>query len=124
MAGKDFGGRMSVRLASGALLSLRGNFTVKGAGQSNEAIVNQDDSVDRVGKPEAKTAEVTLKDGGVDFNTVMTAPRQNITIFEEFTNTTHYFFNAFFAGEPSSNRMNGEVSGLTIVGETYSKTEG
>jgi hypothetical protein len=123
MAGKDFGGRMSVRLASGELLTIRGTFAVMGAGQSNEATVNQDGSTDRVGTPTAMRAEVTFVDKGIDFNTLMTAPRQNITIFEEFTTVTHYFFDAFFAGEPNSNRMNGEMSGLSIVGETYRKTE-
>jgi len=40
-------------------------------------------------------------------------------VHEEFTSVTHYFFNAFFSGEPSSNRLNGELSGLQIVAETY-----
>jgi len=120
MSGNDFGGRMTARLASGFLLSLRGNFTVMSAGQSNEAITNQDGSTDRVGTPTAPRAEVTFKDASnVDFNVLMTAPRQNFTVHEEFTSVTHYFFNAFFSGEPSSNRLNGELSGLQIVAETY-----
>lgn len=120
MAGNDFGGRMTARLASGSLLSLRGNFTVMSAGQSNEAITNQDGSTDRVGTPTAPRAEVTFKDASdVDFNTLMTAPRQNFTVHEQFTGVTHYFFNAFFSGEPSANRLNGELSGLQIVAETY-----
>jgi hypothetical protein len=120
MAGNDFGGRMTARLASGSLLSLRGNFTVMSAGQSNEAITNQDGSTDRIGTPTAPRAEVTFKDASdVDFNALMTAPRQNFTVHEEFTGVTHYFFNAFFGGEPSSNRLNGELSGLQIIAETY-----
>ncbi|AYM13067.1 hypothetical protein G6L58_17280 [Agrobacterium tumefaciens] len=120
MAGNDFGGRMTVRLANGALLALRGNFTVLSAGQSNEAVTNQDGSTDRVGTPTAPRAEVTFKDASdVDFNALMTAARQNFTIQEEFTGVTHHYFNAFFSGEPSSNRLNGELSGLQIVAEAY-----
>ncbi|MBB4952762.1 hypothetical protein H4S14_000804 [Agrobacterium vitis] len=124
MASKDFGGRMTVRTSTGALLAMRGSFSITASGQSNEVEVAQDGSADRVGKPTAYRAEVTFKDDGVDFTTVMTAARQNFTIFEEFTNVTHYFFNAFFTGEPVSNRINGEVTGLTIVGESYRRTDG
>lgn len=122
MAGKDFGGRMSVRLSTGALISLRGTFELMPARQSNESITNQDGSTDRVGTPTSPRANVTFKDGAVDLDAIMLAARQNVTITEEFTGTAHYFLNAFFTGEPSVNRMNGEVSGLQIVGEDYRKT--
>lgn len=124
MAGKDFGGRMTVRLATGALISLRGTFEVMPARQSNESITNQDGSTDRVGTPTSPRANVTFKDGDIDLDAIMRAARQNMTITEEFTGTAHYFLNAFFTGEPSVNRMNGEVTGLVIVGEDYRKTVG
>lgn len=124
MAGNDFGGRMSVRLSDGSTLSLRGTFTIMRSDQSNEVITNQDGSPDRVGTPVAPRAEVTFKDGGRDFSALMRAARQNFVIKEEFTGVTHHFISAFFAGEPSSNRMNGEVSGLTIVATTYRRTGG
>lgn len=122
MAGNDFGGRMTVRLSSGPLLSLRGTFTVLSAGQSNESITNQDGSIDRVGTPTAPRAEVTFKDAGdIDFDALMRAPRQNVTIHEENNSVAHHYFNAFFSGEPSINRINGEVSGLQIVGDKYQR---
>jgi hypothetical protein len=124
MAGNDFGGRMSVRLSSGATLPLRGTFTVMGSDQSNEAVTNQDNSVDRVGTPVSPSAEVTFADSGVDYGALMKAPRQNIVITEEFTGVTHHFINAFMTGRNSNNRISGEVSGLTIVAETYRKTGG
>lgn len=124
MAGKDFGGRISVRLATGTLVSLRGTFEVMPARQSNESMTNQDGSTDRVGTPTSPRANVTFKAGDVDVSAIMTAARQNITITEEFTGVGHYFLNAFFAGEPSVNRLNGEVSGLQIVGEDYRETKG
>ena len=124
MAGNDFGGRMSVRLSGGNTLALRGTFTVMASDQSNEAITNQDNSVDRVGTPIAPRAEVSFKDEGIDFSDVMKAARQNFVITEEFTGVQHHFIRAFFSGEPSINRMNGEVTGLTIVGSTYRKTGG
>lgn len=124
MAGKDFGGRMSVRLSSGQLIPLRGTFTVMGSTQSNEAITNQDGSTDRVGTPVSPTAEFSSADSGVDYDALLKAPRQNIVVTEEFTGITHHYISAFFTGRESNNRMNGEVSGVGIVGETYRRTGG
>lgn len=124
MAGKDFGGRMQVRLSSGVPLSLRGTFSVLAGRQSIEAVTNQDGSTDRVGTPTAPRANVTFKDGGIDLSALMEAPRQNIVITEEMTGVTHHFIDAFFSGESENNRINGEVSGLTIVGDTYRRTGG
>lgn len=122
MAGKDFGGRMSVRLASGALIALRGTFSNMPARQSTERITNQDGSTDRIATPVSPTADINFKDDGLDLQAIMEAPRQNMTINEEFTGVTHYFFNAFFAGNPQTNRVNGEVTGVQIVAEDYRKT--
>ncbi len=124
MAGKDFGGRMSVRLSSGGFLSLRGTFSVMRGRQSNEAITNQDNSTDRIGTPTSPRANVVFADSGIDLDALMTAPRQNIVITEEFTGVTHHYISAFFTGDSDNNRLNGEVSGLTIVGEDYRRTGG
>lgn len=124
MADKDFGGRMSVRLSSGEYLSLRGTFSVQRGRQSNEAITNQDGSNDRIGTPTSPRANVVFKDSGIDFDALMRAPRQNIVIIEEFTGVTHHFISAFFAGDSDSNRLNGEVSGLTISASNYTRTGG
>jgi hypothetical protein len=124
MAGSDFGGRMSVRLSSGSTISFRGTFNVMPARQSVEAITNQDGSTDRVGTPVSPGAELTFKDSGDNLAAIMEAPRQNIVVSEEFTGVQHHFISAFFSGQPSVNRNNGEVSGLSIVAETYRKTGG
>lgn len=122
MAGKDFGGRMSVRLSDGSTLPLRGNFTLMDSDQSNEAMTNQDNSVDRIGTPVSPSAEVTFSDSGVETTALMKAARQNFVVTEDFTGVTHHFINAFFTGRASKNRMTGEVSGLVITAETYRKT--
>lgn len=124
MAGKDFGGRMTVRLADGKRLPLRGTFSVMRGRQSNESTTNQDGSVDRVGTPTSPRANVNFADSGVDLDALMTAARQDIVISEEFTGVQHHYINAFFTGDSDNNRVNGEVSGLTIVAEDYRRTGG
>lgn len=124
MAGKDFGGRMSVRLADGRRLPLRGTFSVMRGRQSNEALTNQDGSTDRIGTPTSPRANVSFADPGIDLDALMTAPRQDIVISEEFTGVQHHYIGAFFTGDSDNNRMNGEVTGLTIVGEDYRRTGG
>jgi hypothetical protein len=124
MAGKDFGGRMNVRLSSGGTLSLRGTFNVMAGRMSVEGITNQDGSTDRSMTPTAPRATVNFKDGGIDLAALIEAPRQNIVINEENTGVTHHFIEAFFAGESDSNRINGEVSGLTISADAYRRTGG
>lgn len=124
MAGNDFGGRMSVRLSSGSTIAFRATFNVMPARQSVESITNQDGSTDRVATPTSPSAELTFPDSGIDLVAVMEAPRQNIVVTEEFTGKQHHFISAFFSGQPSVNRINGEVSGLSIVAETYRKTGG
>jgi hypothetical protein len=122
--GMDFGGRMVVRLSDGTVMSLRGTFNVNPSGQSNEAVTNQDGSIDRVGTPQPYRAEVVIRDDNADLDALMRSPRVNVTITEEFTGVTHYYTNAFFSGDPQSNRLNGELSGLTINSEQYSRGAG
>jgi hypothetical protein len=123
MAGKDFGGRMNVRLSSGRMLALRGTFSVSSGSASSEATTNQDASMDRVFTPRSPSAVITFRDD-VDADDLLLAPRQNIVINEEHTGVTHHFIDAVFTGTHEANRINGEASGVTIVGETYRKTGG
>ena len=122
--GKDFGGRMVVRLSTGTVMSLRGTFNVNVAGMSTDTITNQDGSIDRTATPMPYRAEISIRDDNVDLNALMTSPRGNVTIIEDFTGVTHYFTNAFFSGDPQSNRLNGEMTGLTINSEQYSRGNG
>lgn len=124
MAGNDFGGRVSVRLADGARLSLRGTFSVMRGRLSAEALTSMDGSTDRVFTPTSPRANVVFKDSGVDLDALIGAARQNIVITEEKTGVTHHYLNAFFTGDSDNNRVNGEVTGLVIVGEDYRETRG
>ena len=121
--GKEFGGKITVRTSSGEMFSLRGTMNFDTASQSNEAITNQDGSVDRVATPQARTAEFNFADRGINYDALMKAPRFNVTFDEEFTGATHLFTSAFIVGKPSINGVNGEVSGLSIAAESYTRIE-
>lgn len=122
--GKDFGGRMVVRLSNGTVMSLRGTFNVNTAGMSTDVITNQDGSVDRTVTPMPFRAELNIRDDDADLNALMIAPRGNVTITEDHTGVTHFYTNAFFSGDPQSNRLTGEITGLTINSEQYSRSAG
>ncbi len=121
MAGKDFGGVIRFRDTSGRNLTLRGTFNVMPSDRSVEGIVNQDGSPDRVFTPQAPRAEIVLADKNVDLATLMGDDRQDMTIVEDNTGVVHSYINAFYTGDPSSNRLNGEVSGVGIMAEAYRK---
>jgi hypothetical protein len=121
MAGSDFGGEMRLRLADGRNATLRSAFTLGASGISSESVTNQDGSVDRVASPRPRTAEVTLKDEGIDMNQLLRAARQDIYIAEDFTGVNHIFVSAIITGDPRSNRANGEVSGLQIEASGYER---
>lgn len=119
MADRDYGGRMRITSSLDYAFSPRGTINVSGAHSSNEAITNQDGSVDRVVTPSAPTGEVVVADDGYDYDSLLNYPRHNITIVEEKTGVTHLFTKAFWTGKPSSNRLNGELTQLGIVAQFY-----
>jgi len=121
MAGKDFGGVMKFRDSSGRNMALRGTFNVFPSSSTVEGVVNQDGSPDRVVTPAAPRAEIVFADKGVDLGTLMGDDRRDVTIVEEFTGAIHLFTQAFYTGEPQSNRLNGEVSGVGIMAASYRK---
>jgi hypothetical protein len=122
--GQNFGGRISLRLSTGEMFPLRGTLNLNTAGQSNEAVTNQDGSVDRVGTPQPRRAEISFADKGIDYDALMKADRFNVTVIEDFTGVTHYFTDSFVVGDPQQNRANGEVTGLSISAEKYSRDNG
>ncbi|HXV31859.1 MAG TPA: phage tail tube protein [Sinorhizobium sp.] len=122
--GKDFGGKMSLRLSSGELISIRGTFNVSPTSAEISSVTNQDNSVDRISTPAAPRIEIVTADGGWDYEKLMNGPRFNATIVEEFTGVTHYMNGGFFSGRPVINRLNGEVSGLAIEGGAYNRSGG
>ena len=119
MAGKDYGGQIRLRLSSGESLSLRGTMTLMTAGRSVEAVVNQDRSTDRVSTLTPYAFEMSFADTGEDMEALMKADRFDATFIEDDTGVSHYYTRAFFTGEPSINRMNGEVTGLAGAAEAY-----
>ena len=121
MAGMDFGGKIIVTSSRGYKLSLRGTINVNPSQQSNEALTNQDGSVDRIITPAAPGAELTFRDEGGDWQARLDGPRENLTIVEEKTGVTHLFTGAFWTGRPTINRVNGEVTGVQIVADYYRK---
>lgn len=119
--GQKYGGKIVVRLSSGEVFSLRGTFGIMPSSQSNEAIVNQDGSVDIVGTPQGRRFELNFADKGIDYDALMKGPRFNVTAIEEFTGVIHYFSDAGMIGDPNINRVNGEVTGLSGIAEGYNR---
>jgi hypothetical protein len=116
------GGRISMRLSTGLLISMRGGMTIMPSGQSNEIITNQDSTISVVATPMARRFEMTFEDRGIDYDALMKADAFNVTFVEEFTGVTHYFTDAYMVGDPSINRGTGEVSGLSGAAQAYSRT--
>lgn len=123
MGKKDFGGVIRMRLSTGELIPLRGMLSMNTAGISAEAITNQDGTVDRSMTPQARRAEFSFADRGLDHDKLMQSDRFNVTFIEDSTGVTHYFSRAFVVGDPAKNRINGEVTGISIAAEAYRKTE-
>lgn len=73
MAGKDFGGKISVTSSLGYKLSLRGTINVQPTAQSNEPITNQDGSTDRIMTPVAPMADLTFRDEGGNWQSRISA---------------------------------------------------
>ncbi|MFD1328294.1 phage tail tube protein [Mycoplana ramosa] len=123
MGKKDFGGLIRMKLSSGEVISLRGTLNMNTSGVSSEAIANQDGSVDRTMTPQPRRAEFTFADRGLNHDKLMKSDRFNVTFIEDTTGVTHFFTKAFLVGDPQKNRINGEVTGLSIAAEGYRKTE-
>ncbi len=121
MAGNDYGGQIRFRTSSGLTFSLRGTMNLKTSGVSVEAVVNQDRSTDRVSTLTPYGWEMSCADGGQDMEALMQADRFDATFIEDKTGVSHYFTRSFFTGDPSTNRMNGEISGLSGAAESYAR---
>lgn len=124
MSGKDFGGRITMRLSTGQTFSLRGNCQHMPARNSVEPITNQDASLDRIATPRSPSFEISFADKGVPLDVLMEADRFNVTFDEEFTGITHLYTGGFMTGEPTVNRLNGEVTGLGGSAESYNRIGG
>lgn len=121
MSKNKYGGIIECRLSTGVLLSIRGTVSLMTSGRSNEAMTNQDGSTDRVMTPTARRAEIVFADRGEDYDALMKADNFDATFIERDNGVTHYYTSCFVTGEPSINRLNGEVTGLTLVADAYNR---
>ncbi|EFL88288.1 phage tail tube protein [Ahrensia sp. R2A130] len=120
-----FGGEMDFRMGDGSKLTLRGAFTNMPSNFTSESVTNQDGSVDKVGELKPFKAEVTFKDTpGTDWNRLVREVNLEATLAEEYTGVVHSWTGAHFEGEPSIDRANGEVSGLTFASPSYRVRDG
>lgn len=120
---KDFGGRMSLRFSNGELIALRATVNLVPTRMTVSAVTNQNGSVDRTGEMKPGTCEISFADYGHNYGQLISGDRFNATLIEEFSGVSHYFTNAFLSGDPSVNRLTGEVTGLTLNYERYNKTD-
>lgn len=122
----DFGGEMQFNVPSVGVIRLRGAFSVDPAGVSVTKITNQDNTNSRSFKPDAYGADLkSLEDADtIQWDQVMRAAPQQMTIIEQQTGRLHIFGNAFFEGTPMVDRETGEVTGLRIAANTYRKANG
>ncbi len=121
MAGADFGGVIRIKDSLGATVVCRGTINAMPTDNSSEAITDQDGSVDRVITPSAPEIEIVIADKGVDVVAFFNGARRNVSIIEETNNRVHMMNDAFMAGRPSINVLNGEVTGIRIVASSYRK---
>ena len=115
----DYGGKCILRLSTGERFSLRASVKHMPSGIESASITNQDATNDRVVTLKDRKFEITFADKGIDYEALMSAPRFNVTIVEDFTGVTHLYNSVFMVGEPNTDRGNGEVTGLSGSAETY-----
>lgn len=119
---KDFGGRMTLRFSNGTLIALRATVNEVPTRMTVSAVTNQDGSLDRTGEMKPGTTEISFADYGHNYDQLISGDRFNATLIEEFSGEAHYYTNAFLSGDPSVNRLTGEVTGLTLNYEQYNRT--
>ncbi|SHO65816.1 Phage tail tube protein [Pseudoxanthobacter soli DSM 19599] len=115
----DFGGEMRFSI-DGTPVTMKGLFQVNPSNRTVEESVNQDGSVDAVHTLAGHRMAMTLVDnGGVDVHALLKGPARNVTVVEEHTGVTHMWTQARFAGDPQSDRLTGEITGLRLVSASY-----
>jgi hypothetical protein len=116
MADKDFGGVFQLRSSRGYTMSIRGTANFMGAKGTSEGLTNQDGSLDRVVTPVSPRLEVTSVDRGeVSHDYLTNGTREDLTLTEEKTGAIYNLSDGFWQGDPSANRLNGELTGLTFI---------
>lgn len=119
-----FGGEMRFTI-DGDPIVLRGTFNTMPSNLENEGINNQDGSVSIASAPRGFGAEVSFEDNdALDWNAIMRGGPYDFTVVEEHTNRIHMWTEAHFTGRPQVNRLNGEVTGLSILSRAYRSVAG
>lgn len=119
---KKFGGEMTFTLSTGRRIVVRGAAEIMPTNINVEGGANQDGSVYRTAEPTGYGANLTFEDMSDDaWNEVYRADAFNLTLNETFTGVQHLWTGAGFTGRPSVNRINGEVSGVSILAAAYKK---
>ena len=120
----QYQGEMTLTVA-GRPLVLRGAITEMPDRFEKDSIVNQDGSVSQTLKPSAYECDVTFEDRGEDWNAIANGgPYETVGFAEIQTGRTRVFSGAIFTGRASVSRENGEVSGLKIVSQGYTRRGG
>lgn len=118
----DFGGEMRLSI-NGAPLVVRAGVTVRPSSYNVTGIANQDGSVSRTFAPQGWRASVTFEDApGTNWHALMGQAASRITLIEDKTGILHTWQGAFLTGEPSVDRMTGEVTGIELMARSYVKT--
>lgn len=123
----DFGGEMKFSFG-GTRLTMRGDFNTEPSNVSAEEIVNQDNSTSRSFKPKGYKAETKFEDTAVgaatsaDWDGILRGGPYIVTVEETQTGVLHTWSTARFIGSPKVDRSKGEVTGLSIISDTYKRT--
>ncbi|MEM9734242.1 MAG: hypothetical protein AAF903_12280 [Pseudomonadota bacterium] len=121
MAGRDFGGEMTLKLSTGVEFVLRQPPKVMKTDLEADAETNQDGSVDRVFTLTDREMAFEFRDDGQDIEAIQKGPRFNASLVEVQSGITHIWTDVFLKGRPSDARENGQVSGVSISGGRYQR---
>lgn len=118
MTDRNFGGKLRLRSSRGYVLSIRGTTNFMGASGTSEGITAQDGTLDRVVTPVSPRLEIVGVDrGDVTHDYLTNGERENLTLTEEKTGAVYAMTDGFWQGDPSANRLNGELTGLTFIAQ-------
>lgn len=119
-----FGGEMRFSLSTGERIVMRGQVEVMPSSINAGSVVNQDGSVSKTAELTGYRFNISPEDGGQDWNGLMRADSFNVSIVEDYTGVIHSWTDATLLGEPTINRANGEVTGITGIANAYRRSNG
>jgi hypothetical protein len=112
-------GLIRMRLSDGRNLKVRGSVTEMPTNISAEAIVNQDNSVDRSFTARAFEFSIALaardeSGNPIDLDAILRSGPSDISLISDGEKSTTIFSRAVAIGEPSLDKQTGEVTGLSF----------